>query len=216
MFTGIIQAIGTVSSIEKSQKDATLHINAKDLNLAETNLGDSIAVNGVCLTVTNINNDVFSVDVSNETLQKTSLVMLTGSSKVNLEKALTLSTPLGGHLVSGHVDGVGELLSKRGDGNSTVYSFKMPESISKYVASKGSITIQGISLTTNNVTADSFDVSIIPHTESMTTIGLLEIGSKVNLEIDLVARYVERMLKVESNQEGKEPITLDGIRKLGF
>ncbi|MGY0399116.1 MAG: riboflavin synthase [Ostreibacterium sp.] len=197
MFTGIIQDLGIIKSIKSSGIDTTISIQAKHLQLNHSTAGDSIAVNGVCLTATKIEDDTFWLDISHESLDKTTLHKLKIGQSVNLEKALTLSTPLGGHLVSGHVDGVGKLLKKSLDGNSTRYYFESPMPLMKYIASKGSITIQGISLTVNNTVDNGFDVAIIPHTETVTNLGKLPIGGEVNLEIDLIARYVAKLLSSE-------------------
>lgn len=215
MFTGIIQDLGTIQAVKTNGTDTTITVATKHLGLADANIGDSIAVNGVCLTATTIDGDCYTADISHETLQKTTLRNLTVGQTVNLEKALTLSTPLGGHLVSGHVDGVGKLTHKTPDGNSTRYHFAAPKDLMKYIAPKGSITIQGISLTVNNINDDSnsFDVAIIPHTEVKTNLGQLAIGDEVNLEIDLVARYINRFLIASNADEG---LTLDKIHKAGF
>lgn len=215
MFTGIIQDLGTIQSVKTNGTDTTITVATKNLGLADANIGDSIAVNGVCLTATTINGNSYTADISHETLQKTTLKALSIGQTVNLEKALTLSTPLGGHLVSGHVDGVGKLVNKSPDGNSTRYHFSAPKDLMKYIAPKGSITIQGISLTVNNVDDESngFDVAIIPHTEEKTNLGKLSVGDEVNLEIDLVARYINRFLIASNADEG---LTLDKIMQSGF
>lgn len=215
MFTGIIQDLGTVNSVTTNGTDTTVVVQTDALNLSEAQLGDSIAVNGVCLTATQLDGTVFSADISHETLNKTTLHNLAVGQRVNLEKALTLATPLGGHLVSGHVDGVGQLTKKTPDGNSTRYHFSAPTELMRFIAPKGSITIQGISLTVNHVddATKGFDVAIIPHTEAMTNLGQLAIGDAVNLEIDLIARYVSRLLS--AGETGSE-LTLDKIRDAGF
>ena len=215
MFTGIIQDLGTIKSVKAGGRDITILVETNNLNLDSVNIGDSIAINGVCLTATSIDKKTYSADISNEALQKTTLKNLCVGQVVNLEKALTLSTPLGGHLVSGHVDAVGKLIKKAPDGNSIRYYFESPKSLMKYIAPKGSVAIQGISLTVNNVADKSsgFDVAIIPHTERETNLGSLKIGDKINLEIDLVARYINRFLIASANEQG---LTLDKILKSGF
>lgn len=215
MFTGIIQDLGTIQSLKTNGTDTTITVATKHLGLADAHIGDSIAVNGVCLTATSIDGDNYTADISHETLQKTTLKNLSVGQTVNLEKALTLSTPLGGHLVSGHVDGVGKLVKKIPDGNSTRYYFSAPKDLMKYLAPKGSITIEGISLTVNNVddTTHGFDVAIIPHTEEKTNLGQLTIGDGVNLEIDLVARYISRFLTATQQADG---LTWDKIKQAGF
>ncbi len=194
MFTGIIQAIGKIKQIEAKQQDTRLLIAAGSLSLADTQVGDSIAVNGVCLTATEITGDSFWVDVSAESLDKTSLKDIKISSPVNLEKALTLSTPLGGHLVSGHVDGLGKILNISKSGRSTEYKIELPEGLAKYVASKGSVCIDGVSLTVNSINGCEFSISIIPHTQEQTIIKSYRVGTKLNIEIDLIARYMERLM----------------------
>lgn len=216
MFTGIIQDLGTVLSVTTNGTDTTVGITTgAGLQLSDSQLGDSIAVNGVCLTATRFDGAVFYADISHETLNKTTLNKLAIGQRVNLEKALTLATPLGGHLVSGHVDGVGKLTKKTPDGNSTRYHFSAPAELMRFIAPKGSVTIQGISLTVNHVNdaTHEFDVAIIPHTEAQTNLGQLDIGAAVNLEIDLIARYVARLLS--AGDIGGE-LTLEKIRDAGF
>ncbi|MPV85287.1 riboflavin synthase [Ostreibacterium oceani] len=202
MFTGIIQDVGKVIDLKKSGTDMQLTITSQGLEWSTVQLGDSIAVNGACLTVTDLlvnadNTGQFMADVSHETLQKTTLSQLAIGHAVNLEKALTLSTPLGGHLVSGHVDGIGQVRHINADGDSTRYYFSAPNELLKFIAIKGSITIEGISLTVNGVSAEGFDVTIISHTADKTTIAALQPGDRVNLEIDLIARYIARMMEFE-------------------
>ena len=182
MFTGIVQAVGTIVKL------APLEIEAAGLDLSDVRVGDSICVQGVCLTVTATTGRGFTADVSQETLRVTAGLERPG--KVNLEKSLALGDKLGGHLVTGHVDGVGELIEKIGTG----YRFRFPASLRKYVAMKGSICVDGVSLTVNRVEGDAFEVNLIPHTLQVTTLGRLDKGARVNLEVDLIARYVERML----------------------
>lgn len=213
MFTGIIATTGTIQALQPHGQDLTLSIQAPHWNWDSVQLGDSIAVNGVCLTVTALINQGFSADVSVETLNLTSLGSLKVGSTVNLESALTLSTPLGGHLVSGHVDGLGELISRTNDARSERLVFRLPKNLSRYVAVKGSITIDGISLTVNAVTDDTFSVNIIPHTNERTTLKDLKIGQKVNLEVDLIARYLERLMMGTSEPH---TISLSALKEAGF
>jgi len=194
MFTGIIQATGEVRAVDEVGGDARLRIGVGDLNLERVSRGDSIAVSGVCLTVVEFTQDEFAADVSHETLSRTTLGALEVGSQVNLEPSLTLATPLGGHLVSGHVDGVGRLLSLQPDARSTRMEFAVPAELGRYVARKGSITIDGTSLTVNDVTGDAFSVNIVPHTLERTIMEGYEPGTRVNLEVDLVARYLERLI----------------------
>lgn len=195
MFTGIIQAIGEIRSFDVVGGDARLRIGVGDLSLERVSLGDSIAVNGVCLTVVEFAADEFAADVSQETLTLTTLGAAGVGSRVNLEPALTLATPLGGHLVSGHVDGVGKLMALEPDARSTRMRFELPAPLARYVAKKGSITIDGTSLTVNDVAEREFFVNIVPHTLERTIMGGYEHGTRVNLEVDLVARYLERLIQ---------------------
>jgi riboflavin synthase len=194
MFTGIISAIGTIARCTPLQTGIRLAINAPDLDLKDVKLGDSIAHNGVCLTVIAKRKGGYDVDVSRETLDCTVGLELPGN-RLNLEKALRLADRLGGHLVSGHVDGVGEVVKFEPIGESHELVIKAPKALSRYIARKGSITVDGVSLTTNRVSGRKFSINLIPHTVSVTTLSRLEAGSRVNLEIDLMARYAERMLK---------------------
>ena len=198
MFTGIIAATGRISHIRPlAQLPAgglSLIIDAGRLDLSDIALGDSIACNGVCLTVIALEGNNFTVDVSRETLDCT--VGLDGMNEVNLEKALRLADRLGGHLVSGHVDGVGEVLKFASVGESFELVIRAPKELAKYIARKGSITVNGVSLTTNSIEGADFSINLIPHTVEMTTLKALKAKSHVNLEIDLIARYVERMLGV--------------------
>jgi riboflavin synthase len=194
MFTGIIVATGRVVAIEPRGGDLTLGIDAAALDLKRIQIGDSISVQGVCLTVTRWERTVFDADVSRETLAKTTLGSLQKGARVNLEPSLRAGDPLGGHLVSGHVDAVGTLIDARQDARSWRLQFELPEPLMRYVAPKGSICIDGVSLTVNEVGARRFDVNIIPHTHEVTTLGELCPGTGVNIEIDAIARYVERLL----------------------
>ena len=191
MFTGIIQAVGHISAITPQHHETIISIATRDLNLSDVQIGDSIAVNGVCLTAVTLQNDHFTAHVSAETLRVT--IGLNGLNAVNLEKALRLSDRLGGHLVSGHVDGVGLVTEFTDLGSSWRLSIKAPHAISKYIAIKGSICVNGVSLTVNSVEKDTFSINIIPHTLEKTTFSSLSVNDKVNLEIDQIARYVERM-----------------------
>jgi len=182
MFTGIVQAVGKVVRV------SPLEVQCADLGLSDVPVGASIAVQGVCLTVTSLTGKGFTADVSEETLRLTAGLDRPG--EVNLEKALKLGGELGGHLVTGHVDGVGEVVS----GTGGVVTFRLPPELKKYVARKGSICVDGVSLTVNRVDGDTFDVNLIPHTLEVTTLGRLKTGARVNLEVDLIARYVERVL----------------------
>lgn len=191
MFTGIIQTIGQIERITPVGEDVKLNISCAGLGMQDVNIGDSIAVNGVCLTAVNYNESHFEAHVSKETLSVT--VGLNSQHAVNLEKALRLSDRLGGHLVSGHVDGVGEVVLFEQLGDCWKVDIRAPHAISKYIAIKGSICVNGVSLTVNTIVADIFSINLIPHTIENTTLQFLKTGSLVNLEVDQIARYVERM-----------------------
>ncbi len=193
MFSGIIADVGTITRAEDRSGGLRLSVETHELGLGDAQLGDSFAVNGVCLTVVKIDRNIFTVDVSRETLNCTVGLEAQGA-RVNLEKALRLADRLGGHLVSGHVDGVGEVMEFTDLGESWKLVVRAPQALAKYIAMKGSITINGVSLTVNEVEGAVFNVNLIPHTLAVTTLNELCAGAKVNLEIDLIARYVERML----------------------
>ncbi len=194
MFTGIVRDVGTVRAIEPRGGDLRLCIDVQALPMAGVVDGDSISVNGCCLTALGITARGFAADVSLESLSLTTLAALAPGSRVNLEPALKAGDPLGGHLVSGHVDGLGEVVSIAGDARSVRMRLRCPSELSRFVARKGSIAIDGVSLTVNDVEDDEFGVNLIPHTQAVTTLGEFRAGRRVNLEIDQVARYVERLL----------------------
>lgn len=194
MFTGIVKATGTLQTLEPRGGDLRLEIASDGLDFAGANLGDSIAVNGVCLTAVELSDAGFAADASRETMSLTTLGELRPGSRVNLESALTLGTPLGGHLVSGHVDGIGEVLSVREEARSWRYELGVPAELARYIARKGSVCTDGVSLTVNEVDGERFGVNIVPHTFEETTIGQWRPGSRVNIEVDLIARYLERLL----------------------
>ena len=197
MFTGIVQGVGTVRAIEPRGGDVTIFIDTGAVSLADIELGGSIAVSGVCLTATQHTASSFAADVSRETLALTTLGGLVAGTKVNLEKALLAGQALGGHYVTGHVDGVGQVVSRHDDARSVRMEFVVPPELARYVARKGSICIDGVSLTVNGAVGDRFDVNLVPHTLEVTTLGGLQAGSRVNLEVDIIARYVERMMRPE-------------------
>lgn len=198
MFTGIIQSVGRLAASEDRGRDRLLRIACPGLDLGGTRLGDSIAVNGVCLTAVSVSGEEFVADVSGETLACTTLGRLAPGAAVNIEPALTPATPLGGHLVSGHVDGVGELLARADDARSVRMRFRVPDALSRYVARKGSVCIDGVSLTVNEVDHAEFTVNLVPHTLQQTTLSDFTPGRAVNIEVDLVARYLERLLGARS------------------
>ena len=194
MFTGIIQAIGSIAALQRRDGDVRLVIDAGTLPMTDVNLGDSIAVSGVCLTVVGKTASGFSADVSGETLRRTMLGSLSVKAAVNLEKALTLETRLGGHLVSGHVDGIGTITARKEDSRSVQFTVQAPVQLARYIAVKGSICVDGVSLTVNAVDGAVFELNIVPHTLTATTLHEYRAGRQVNLEVDLVARYLERLL----------------------
>jgi|TARA_B110001469_G_scaffold45653_1_gene44651 riboflavin synthase len=194
MFTGIISAIGDITNLEERAGDARLTIRTGNLSLTDVQLGDSIACNGACLTVIELTGEGFVADVSVETLNLTTIGNWQTGSRINLEKAMRATDRLGGHIVSGHIDGIGEVVALEEDARSWRFRIRVPREIAKYIAHKGSITLDGTSLTVNIVDGAEFELNIIPHTMTHTVMGDYKIGSKVNLEVDLVARYLERLL----------------------
>jgi len=195
MFTGIIEATGKIISLQRKGSDARISINTGKLDLSESKLGDSIAVNGVCLTAVSLAADGFEADVSAESLSRTSLGQLALDSPVNLELAMRPDTRFGGHIVSGHVDGLGKVLAIQPAGESINLRVQLPDELACYVAEKGSVTIDGVSLTVNTVHKNEFEVNIVPHTQQETIMGHYKQGSHVNIEVDIIARYLERMLQ---------------------
>lgn len=216
MFTGIIQAVGEIAALELKGGDARLRVRTGKLDLGDVRLGDSIAVSGVCLTAVQLPGDGFWADVSGETLAHTVIGALKPGSRVNLEKALTPTTRLGGHLVSGHVDGVGEVIERKRDARSERFRIRAPQELARYIAHKGSICVDGVSLTVNAVEGGVFDLNIVPHTLTETTLDEYRPGRRVNLEVDLIARYLERLLLGDAAAEGGQGITLDFLRAHGF
>lgn len=214
MFTGIIQTLGRIESLSPRGGAMRMAIAAADLDTSDVALGDSIAVSGPCLTAVAISPGRFEVDVSPETLERTTLGGKRAGDAVNLEKALRLSDRLGGHLVSGHVDGLGEVLARVERDNCVQFTLRAPQALARYIAPKGSICIDGVSLTVNAVDGAQFELLIIPHTLERTTLGELRAGSRVNLEIDLVARYLERLLAPDAAAPGG--VTLETLRKAGM
>jgi riboflavin synthase len=215
MFTGIIEATGEITGLEQVGGDLRAEITSDALDFSDVAIGDSICVSGVCLTVVTLAGNSFTVDISNETVSLTSFATLKTGARVNLEKAMQPSSRFGGHIVSGHVDGLAELVSRKTDGRSERLDFKAPAQLKKYIAAKGSVCLEGISLTVNAVTGDHFGVNIIPHTAQVTTFGELKPGDRVNLEVDIISRYLERL--VTSDAENTEPhVTMDQLVRCGF
>ena len=213
MFTGIVEELGKVIDLKIMPDSAHLTLEGQKV-LEGTQIGDSIAVNGVCLTVVKMSGNTFTVDIMAETLEKTNLKNLTRGSQVNLERALQLSTRLGGHLVSGHVDGVGAIKRITPVGIALVFEFHAPAALLKYILPKGSIAIDGISLTVVEVKTQSFSVSLIPHTRQETTLGFKGVGDMVNLETDMIGKYVARFL--EKTEEPKKDLSMNFLAEHGF
>jgi len=194
MFTGIIEAVGTIVAMESKGSDVSVRVRSGKLDLRDVKLGDSIATNGVCLTVVQLPGDGYIADVSGETIARTGFADYQAGQRVNLEKALMPTSRLGGHLVSGHVDGVGKIVAVKPLGRAMEYWVEAPRELARYIAEKGSITVDGISLTVNSVEGARFRLTIVPHTSGETTVGEWKVGSRVNLEVDVIARYLERLV----------------------
>ncbi|MBU0882316.1 MAG: riboflavin synthase [Gammaproteobacteria bacterium] len=203
MFTGIIEAIGSIRALTPKGGDVRVYVETGKLDLGDVKLGDSIAVNGVCLTAVELPGDGFWADVSRETLARTAFIDFKAGSKVNLEKALTPTSRLGGHLVSGHIDGVGEIVSMAENARAWQFTIRAPRELAKYIAHKGSITVDGTSLTVNSVNGAEFELTIVPHTLAETIMVDYRPGQQVNLEVDLLARYLERLLLGDKAAEPK-------------
>ncbi|MGC9215030.1 riboflavin synthase [Acidithiobacillus sp.] len=216
MFTGIIQALGQIRGMQARDGDLRMIVAAGRLDLGDVGLGDSIAVSGACLTVVEVQRDAFAVDVSRETLDKTILGRLQVGSPVNLEKALRLADRLGGHLVAGHVDGVGQIREVSASGRSQVFAIAAPPDLLRYVAAKGSVCVDGISLTVNALRGDLFMLNLIPHTLAQTTAAQWRPGQSVNLEVDLIARYLERWVATDPGSGLKSVIDRDSLAAKGF
>ncbi|WP_294349230.1 riboflavin synthase [uncultured Clostridium sp.] len=214
MFTGIIEEVGQVKSIKEGTISSTISVEASKV-LESTKVGDSICTNGVCLTVTEINKNEFKADVMAETLRRSNLGTLKKGSKVNLERALTLQTPLGGHLVSGHIDGVGKIIEIKPEDNATWFYIELDKKLLRYVVEKGSIAIDGISLTVAYVDNRGFKVSIIPHTSKETILLTKKVSDKVNIECDVVGKYIEKLL-IPKEEEKKSNIDMNFLINNGF
>jgi riboflavin synthase len=215
MFTGIIEAVGAVKRLEPVGGDLRFVIDAGNLDMSDVHIGDSIAVNGVCLTVIEFDAASFAADVSNETISLTSLQQLKAGSAVNLEKAMLPTTRMGGHLVSGHVDGLGTVVSKSEDARSVRLEIEVPAELKKYIAVKGSICIDGTSLTVNSVNGRIIGLNIVPHTQQRTVIRHYAKGSRVNLEVDLVARYLETLL-LNMDDKDRDKVNMELLMRTGF
>jgi riboflavin synthase len=216
VFTGIIEAIGHIAAIKEQQGDMQLYIRTGELDLSDVVIGDSIATNGVCLTAVDLPGDGFWADVSSETIAHTDFERLAVGAKVNLEKALLPSSRLGGHIVTGHVDAIGEIVEKSMDARSIKYLISSGANIARYIATKGSITVDGVSLTVNAVQGDVFSINIVPHTAAKTRLIDYEVGTKVHLEVDIIARYMERLLTSQSSEAQAPSAGLDMAKLAEF
>lgn len=216
MFTGIIEAVGKIKQINITGEGARITVDTQSLDMSDVSLGDSIATNGICLTVVAFEPHSFTADVSKETLTRTGFANYGHNQKVNLEKAMLPTTRFGGHIVSGHVDAVSTIKSINKNGNSIEYWLSMSNDIAAYIAEKGSITIDGVSLTVNSLTEDQFRLTIVPHTSDQTIMPSYQVGSKVNIEVDVMARYIERLLLKNNNQQAPSGVTEALLKQSGF
>lgn len=218
MFTGIIQSVGEIAAIQPKGGDVRLYVKTGKLPVGNVQLGDSIATNGVCLTAVELPGDGFWADVSRETLDCTTVGNWQVGQRVNLEKAMTPETHFGGHIVSGHVDGLGEVVSIKQDARSWRFVLRAPKELAKYIAHKGSITVDGTSLTVNQVDGNEFDLNIVPHTLQETVMETYSVGSQVNLEVDIIARYLERLLLGDKAAEKgvDSSVSLESLANAGF
>lgn len=215
MFTGIIEAVGTLTELTPKGEDVSVTIDVGKLDMSDVKLGDSIAANGVCLTVVNFTQSSYSADLSLETLRKTGFNQYQIGRKLNLEKAMLPTTRFGGHIVSGHVDAVGEITERISVGRAWEFWVSVPADLTHYIAEKGSITVDGVSLTVNALRKDAFKLTIVPHTSKETTIASFEVGQAVNLEVDILARYMERLLTGRQS-EPSSGLTMEFLQQNGF
>jgi len=215
MFTGLVEAQGVLSAKNNRNGDMRIKVTSRSLDFGDVALGDSIATNGVCLTVTKLEADAYWADVSNETLKLSSFAELPIGAPLNLEKAMLPTTRFGGHMVSGHIDGVAQVVSVKRDARSIVIKIKPPAEVARYIVHKGSVCIDGVSLTVNAVESDGFLLNIVPHTAEQTLVAQYRAGTKVNIEVDLVARYIEQLLNREE-PEAKSGVSMDMLARSGF
>lgn len=216
MFTGIIEAVGTITALTPKGKDISVTVNAGTLDLSDVKLGDSIATNGVCLTVVELTGTGYVADLSLETLNRTAFAHYRAGQKANLEKAMLPTTRFGGHMVSGHVDDVAEIIERSHTGRAIEFWVKVPVHLARYISEKGSVSIDGISLTVNAIRGDEFKLTIVPHTAAETTMESFKVGRKVNLEVDVIARYLERLMLGDKAAEKKPELTMDLLARSGF
>ncbi|MUK64687.1 riboflavin synthase [Aliivibrio fischeri] len=216
MFTGIIESVGTLQAITPKGEDISVTVNVGQLDMSDVKLGDSIATNGVCLTVVAMTERTYTADLSLETLKRTGFVDYKAGDKVNLEKAMLPTTRFGGHIVSGHVDAVGEIIERHQTGRAIEFWIQLPQTLAKYVVEKGSITVDGISLTVNDIRKNAFKLTIVPHTAAETTMDNFSVGQKVNLEVDVIARYLERLVSGQKEEQPESSVTMDLLAKSGF
>jgi riboflavin synthase len=219
MFTGIIEAVGSIASIEQRSGDMRLYVRTGSLDLSDVKLGDSIATNGVCLTAVELPGDGFIADVSRETLAHTRFHTLRVGERVNLEKALMPTSRLGGHIVTGHVDGLGEITSRKEDARSIRFTVKAPSNLQRYLAAKGSVTVDGISLTLNAIDGECFELNIVPHTAQETIMTEYVPGRLIHIEVDIIARYLERLLghtPATNNEQSDQGLTMETLMACGF
>lgn len=215
MFTGIVEEVGSIERLQRGQHSAVLEIRAKKV-LEDLKIGDSVAVNGICLTVISFHSGGFAADVMHETLNRSALASLKGGSHVNLERAVPANGRFGGHIVAGHVDGVGKVVSTRKDDNAVWYTVQADETVMRYIVEKGSITIDGVSLTVAEISKDRFSISAIPHTVEVTVLKERHIGDLVNLETDIIGKYVEKFLSLQASTQSESKITREFLMKCGY
>lgn len=216
MFTGIIEAVGKISAMTPKGADVSVTVDSGSLDLSDVKLGDSIATNGVCLTVVKLTGKGYVADLSLETLNRTAFVNYKAGQVVNLEKAMLATTRFGGHMVSGHVDAVAEVIERQHIGRAIDFWIKVPPQLAKYISEKGSVAVDGISLTVNAVRGDEFKLTIVPHTAAETTMADFHVGRKINLEVDVIARYLERLMLGDKAAEKQSQVTMDLLARTGF
>ena len=216
MFTGIIEAVGKISALTPKCVDVSVTVDSGSLDLSDVKLGDSIATNGVCLTVVKLTGKGYVADLSLETLHRTAFANYKAGQVVNLEKAMLATTRFGGHMVSGHIDAVAEVIERQHIGRAIEFWIKVPPQLAKYISEKGSVAVDGISLTVNAVRGDEFKLTIVPHTAAETTMADFKVGRKINLEVDVIARYLERLMLGDKAAEKQSKVTMDLLARTGF